>query len=255
MIKSVTIFGAGNVGTHLAKVLKPKVEINQIFSRNIEKARALSIEVGGKPETDLDNLELNSDLYLLAVTDNQIEVLGNKLDQLLSGKIITHTSGATALISGSKNNFDGVFYPLQTFSKTKSIDWSNTPILIEADNQKIEQTLISLANRISDKCQVITSEQRLSLHLAAVFACNFTNHILNISNDILQLKNLDIELLYPLIKETIQKAEKIGPKLSQTGPAKRGDIETMEKHLALLKESKLNQEIYKILSKSIASKP
>jgi predicted short-subunit dehydrogenase-like oxidoreductase (DUF2520 family) len=254
LIKSVTIFGAGNVGTHLAGVLKPKVEINQIFSRNIEKARALSIEVGGEPETNLDNLNLNSDLYLLAVTDNQIEVLGNKLNRLLSGKIIAHTSGATPLIPGGKNNFEGVFYPLQTFSKAKSIDWLNTPILIEAENKKAEHRLISLANRISDKCKVITSEQRLSLHLAAVFACNFTNHLLNISNDILRSKNLEIELLYPLIKETIQKAEKMGPKLSQTGPAKRGDDETMEKHLVLLKESKTDQEIYKILSESIASR-
>ncbi|MFT7150760.1 MAG: putative short-subunit dehydrogenase-like oxidoreductase (DUF2520 family), partial [Nonlabens sp.] len=145
----------------------------------------------------------------------------------------------------------GVFYPLQTFSRGKSINFEEVPIGIEGDDSFTEELLLKLGSEISPKAQRMDSRARKNLHLAAVFACNFTNHMLTISKEIMKNKGLDFELLSPLIEETVSKSLSLGPENSQTGPAKRGDLETLDKHYEALSESEDIAEIYRIVSQNI----
>ncbi|MCX8491522.1 MAG: DUF2520 domain-containing protein, partial [Cyclobacteriaceae bacterium] len=148
----------------------------------------------------------------------------------------------------------GVFYPLQSFSKQKKVDFKNIPIFIESQNQETDDFLLLMAKTISNQVVKIESDDRIALHVAAVFASNFTNHMLAISKSILQQNNLDFEWLKPLITETIQKSLAIDPNHAQTGPASRGDLEILDKHLEFLSDDEGVAEIYKIISQHIVNK-
>jgi predicted short-subunit dehydrogenase-like oxidoreductase (DUF2520 family) len=145
----------------------------------------------------------------------------------------------------------GVFYPLQTFSKTKKVDFKDIPIFIESNNIDTEQVLMLLAKAISNKVSKIGSEERKALHVAAVFASNFTNHMLTLSKNIIEQNSLNFDVLKPLILETINKSLAVGPENAQTGPAKRGDLEILDKHLEFIKDDPALAEIYKVLSQHI----
>jgi predicted short-subunit dehydrogenase-like oxidoreductase (DUF2520 family) len=148
----------------------------------------------------------------------------------------------------------GVLYPLQTFSKAKKVDFKTTPIFIESNTEEAEKVLTLLAQAISQQVAKITSEERKALHLAAVFASNFTNHMLTISKDILQQNSIDFTFLKPLILETITKSLALGPDQAQTGPAMRGDLEILDKHLEFLQEDESVAEIYKVISQHIVDR-
>jgi len=150
----------------------------------------------------------------------------------------------------SENNC-GVFYPLQTFSKNQKINFKDVPICIEANNKKTLNILSNLAKSVSNNIYFTNSEQRKSLHLAAVFACNFTNHLYSISENILKKENIDFEILKPLIIETANKIKNHSPLEMQTGPAIRNDKEIIKEHLKLLKRNKTEQNIYKLLTENI----
>lgn len=246
MIK-VVILGAGNVAFHLTNVLlkNKKVELLQVYNKNLTKIEYLrhSVEI----TDNLYNLNKNGDIYIIAISDDAISTFSKQL--ILPNKLVVHTSGSITLNDLKSNSNKGVFYPVQSFSKNKKVDFSIVPICIEAETASDLKLLEQLAKIITNKCYIINSEQRKKLHLAAVFVNNFVNHLYYLGNEICDKNNIPFEILHPLIKETSEKIEELSPFEAQTGPAKRNDIKTMEKQQDMLP---INQkEIYTLLSNSI----
>lgn len=246
----ITIIGSGNLATHIAKILYLKgIKINEIFSSNIENAKILAQKVNAHFNNNMKTIK-ESDLYIISVTDDKINEISEKIP--FKNKLVIHTSGSVDIKILSSNNRKGVIYPVQTFSKVKeNIDFYNTPFCIEAENEKDLEILIKLIKNISNNIYKIDSQQRKSIHISAVFACNFTNHLCSLANDICEENNIDFSILKPLIAETIEKIITIGPKKSQTGPAKRNDMEIIKKHLEFLKEDQNKKNIYSIITNSI----
>jgi predicted short-subunit dehydrogenase-like oxidoreductase (DUF2520 family) len=247
----ITLIGSGNVATHLAAAFKNAGHrIVQVYSRQMQNAALLAYHVKAEPIDDLILIDPETDLFVIAVKDDAIGIIAEQLAPL--NKLMVHTSGATdlfALLAFSDNV--GVFYPLQTFSKTKEVDFRNVSLCIEATDQNIAKRLKELAQTISNKVYDIDSAQRKTLHLAAVFACNFPNYLYNIAQQILAEHNLDFDLIRPLILETAEKVQNNLPVAIQTGPAVRNDETTMNNHLQLLKGSPQLQQLYTLLSQGI----
>jgi len=247
MIK-VIIIGGGNVAMHLAKIFVKTegISLVQIYNRSISAIEPLKKQT---PITDDINKLKKADIYIIAVSDKVIEQLSSKIN---AGKaIVVHTSGSTSINVLQQHKNYGVFYPLQTFSKDNPIDFLSIPICLEANNPDNLLLLEKLAKKISQTHHFVNSEQREQLHTAAVFVNNFVNHLYHIGNEICTEHKIESNILQPLIQETARKAARFSPYTAQTGPARRGDRHTIEKHLEKL--SKNQQEIYKLLSHSIAS--
>ncbi|WP_283640173.1 Rossmann-like and DUF2520 domain-containing protein [Mesonia mobilis] len=247
MIK-VVILGAGNVATHFFKAFKKaeNVEVIQVYNRS--EASLEVFKSNTQTTSDLAQLK-NADVFLVCVKDDAIETLISKLSQLsnLDG-IVAHSSGSVPLSASAKRN--AVFYPLQTFSKQTEVNFKEIPICIETSAAEDFPVLKQLAHSISEKVFEISSEQRKKLHLAAVFACNFSNYMYSIAEDLCNQNEVPFEVLSALIKETAQKATLHSPKSVQTGPAKRNDQATIKQHLAQLNNADY-KEIYKLLTQSI----
>jgi predicted short-subunit dehydrogenase-like oxidoreductase (DUF2520 family) len=242
----VLILGAGNLGYHLTKQLLNSTAINlvQVYNRSITKINYLKKTV---PITNkLSDLK-EADIYILCVSDNAISELSKQIN--FSNKLVIHTSGATTLhqIKSTKNK--GVLYFPQSFSKAKKIDFSKIPVCIEASSKTSLSLLKKLAIEFSTQYYVIDSEQRKQLHLAAVFANNFVNHLLHNAALICENNHIPFKILTPIIKETFEKIEKMSPFDAQTGPAKRNDTNTIINHQKLLNGIPLN--IYTLLTQSI----
>ena len=225
---SVLIVGNGNVATHLYTRLEKEDDIllNKINSRNI------------------NNIP-KSDITIIAVSDDAISQVSKNIDN----SFVVHTSGSMPLNELKNNSRKGVFYMLQTFTKDKSVDFSQIPFCLEAEKKEDYQVLESLAKMLSKRVYSISSEQRKILHVAAVFVNNFTNHLFKIGNDICEENNVPFEILHPLIQETAIKILSVSPDKAQTGPAKRNDEKTIKNHLTLLNQKQ--QEIYNILTDAI----
>jgi predicted short-subunit dehydrogenase-like oxidoreductase (DUF2520 family) len=187
-------------------------------------------------------------LFIIAITDDAIAEVSRQLP--FSNELVVHTSGSVSMQAINNKNRQGVFYPLQTFSKAKYVDFKEIPICIEAQNEKDLLTLESVAKSISNSVYTINSEQRKALHVAAVFVSNFTNHLYQIGNKICIDNELSFDILKPLIQETANKILTLSPQESQTGPAKRKDTQTINAHLNFLTNDN-QKEIYKLLTKSI----
>jgi predicted short-subunit dehydrogenase-like oxidoreductase (DUF2520 family) len=246
MIK-VVILGSGNVAQHLIKVMENSsmIDLIQVFARNPKQLNLLLNS--NKVISEYQKIAA-ADVYIISVSDNAIAEVSEKLP--FENRLVIHTSGSSALsVLGNKNR-KGVFYPLQTFTKGKNVDFSPIPICIEAENEQDIQLLETLALAISKKNFKINSEQRKSLHVAAVFVCNFVNHLYQIGNVICEANQIPFEVLHPLIQETAQKILEINPKEAQTGPALRNDTKTIEKHLDFLSDENY-RTIYKLLTQSI----
>ena len=243
----ITIIGSGNVAQHLIKAISTCAELNlvQIYARNSETISRLipNEKVISKVEELTD-----ADLYIIAVSDNAIAEVSAKLQ--FQNKLVAHTSGSCSIDELNSNNRKAVFYPLQTFSKTKELNFREVPICLEAQNEKDYQLLEKVAQLLSDKIYKISSIQRKSLHVSAVFVSNFANHLYQIGNEICEENNVDFEILKPLIQETAHKILSLSPNEAQTGPAKRNDTQTITSHLQFLTNEN-QKEIYKILTKSI----
>jgi predicted short-subunit dehydrogenase-like oxidoreductase (DUF2520 family) len=246
MIK-VVIIGSGNVAQHLIKVMQIAANVNlvQVFARNKKSINHLVKD--DKITSDYNAIK-EADVYIISVSDNAIAEVAENLP--FKNRLVVHTSGTSELSVLDDKNRKGVFYPLQTFSKFKEIDFSSIPICLEAENEEDFKTLQSLSQNISEKVFAISSEQRKSLHVAAVFVCNFVNHMYTIGNQICEEHNVPFEVLKPLIMETAQKISTLKPEDAQTGPALRNDTKTINKHLEFLQESNY-QELYKLLTQSI----
>lgn len=245
-IQNILIIGVGNVATHLALGLKKanfSVTLNgRAHKVNKDTAQKMgveyieSIQSYNKPEA----------LYLIAVNDASITSV---VEQIPSNATICYTSGSIDLGKFPNENI-GVFYPLQSFSKDRSLSLETVPFFIEAKNQQLEQLLVDLANKLSSSVHLANSETRGHLHLAAVFVNNFSNHMFTLASDYLSANGQHIDVLKPLLEETVKKLEYMTPSEAQTGPARRNDFNIIKKHEALL-EGKSAQEVYRIISNSI----
>ncbi len=250
MIK-VIIIGSGNVAQHLiaafqdSQNLGSEIELAQVFSR--QPANLSHLLDYDKITDNLDTL-VEADLYIIAVSDDAIADVSSQLP--FKDRLVVHTSGGVSLNALDNNNRKGVFYPLQTFTKNKAVDFKTIPICLESENATDFQLLDKVAKAISEKVFTINSEQRKALHVAAVFVNNFTNHLYQIGSEICQEHQVPFDILKPLIAETAQKIMTISPSEAQTGPAKRNDIATIEVHEAFLSNENY-QIIYKILTQSI----
>lgn len=244
---SVVILGAGNVATHLFKAFKNSEEASVIqwHNRSISKINSYKNEVS---ITD-DLLQLKeADLYIIAVSDDAIKTVSSQLP--FTDKLVVHTSGAAGIYDIDKKNKQGVFYPLQTFSKTTDIDFANVPICIEAVNVSDYQFLRKIGKSLGSPTKKVNTDQRKVLHLGAVFVNNFTNQLYRVAHEITESEGAEFDLLKPLILETAKKVQEISPYMAQTGPAKRNDRKTLKKHLKLLKTDH-HKDIYNLLTKSI----
>ncbi len=249
----VAIVGAGNVGWHLALSLENAGHyVTDIYSRHLRTAKALSKRLYNTSVTGSLNLsQSDAEIFLVAVSDEALEEVSASI-KIPPHAIIAHTSGAMSLnILSEYHENSGIFYPLQTFTKGHTLDFKKVPICIESVHQSIETVLHTLGSSISNEVYSVTSEDRKVLHVAAVFASNFGNYMLTIAQDILEEHDIDFELLHPLIVETIDKALNTNPAESQTGPARRGDIRTIQKHLKFLRYEPKLRKIYKLLSASL----
>ena len=253
-INTVSFIGAGNVATHLAVAFKKKVDINFIFSKSGTSARVLADHLSCKTTFEIEDL-IGSDLIIVAVADDQIIEVAEALkpfSEVIKNTIIVHTSGSVSskVFKGINDNY-GVLYPLQTFTKSRKIKIKNVPFLIVGSNKKTENKLFNLADRISRVVKQLGDADRKKLHLSAVIANNFINHLYFLSEEYCKVNNLDPTLLSPLVEETIAKALDKGGFDSQTGPARRNDDETIQRHLEALNSNTILQEIYTLFSISI----
>ncbi len=243
MIK-VAVIGYGNVAYHLIEHLadSPKINLAFIYSRTTKIDRELP--PGCKLTASLEDIR-DVDLAIIAVTDDAIAAVSCQLNVPL----VVHTSGAVPMNALQNTTSKGVFYPLQSFSKVKPVRFSEIPICIESEHKSDRVLLKQLAAILGAQTYAITSEQRTYLHVAAVFANNFSNHMYAIAHEICNAHKVPFEVLQPLIQETAAKVAVLEPKKAQTGPAIRKDEKTLAKHLHLLDTNE--QEIYRLLTKSI----
>ncbi len=247
----IVLIGAGNVATHFGLALKKAGhEILQVFSKSESSAHELSRKIKSKYTSDAKAISASADLYIVSISDHAIKGMLKSLT--VNSKIIIHTSGSVAMsVFGKRFKDHGVIYPLQTFSKERSLKFNEVPLLIEGNNAKTLSVISSLADSVSPFVFEMSSANRRTVHLAAVIANNFSNHLFVLAERVLKKKNIPFPLLGPLLHETVIKAIKLTPHDAQTGPAKRGDSKIIEEHLGMLKKDPSLQKIYKLMSESI----
>lgn len=247
----ITLIGAGNVATHLGQALKGHGHtIGQVYSRTYEAAQQLADILEAEAVANPGSINDGADVYLCALKDDVLESVLNGLTLL--DPLVVHTSGSLPLsvLSTCSTRF-GVLYPLQTFSKTKVVDLSKVPFFIEASDNRTFTLLTDLASQLSRIVQPLDSDDRAELHVAAVFACNFVNHLYGLADDIMQRRNLPFEHLLPLIDETASKVHELKPAEAQTGPAVRYDTSIISKHLDRLAIDPGQAAVYRCLTDSI----
>ena len=246
-MKNIILLGSGNVATHLGIALKnSNYTIVQVYSKSIENAKVLANKLDTQFTNNLSKLK-STDLIIVCINDDAILSV---LSQIKNTAIV-HTSGSIGLdVFKQKFTNYGVFYPLQTFNKEVDINISEIPFCIEGNSLEFEKQLIKIAKALSNNVVKMNSQQRKQLHIAAVFACNFSNHMYSIADDLLAKKNIDFKILLPLIRKTNANLENYRPKEVQTGPAKRKDTAIIQEHIATIKENEI-KELYHRISDNI----
>ncbi len=254
-VLKIVFIGAGNIASNLSEVFKKKLSAEiHIFSRTENSAKQLAEKLNVSFSNDFNKIPDEADIYFLSVSDNALnEIVNNQLlKKKINNQLVVHSAGAIdiEILKPLSANY-GVFYPLQTFSKFKSLDFKFIPICIEANSGFNYNTLSKYAFQLSDDVRKISSEQRKYIHLAAVFANNFVNHMFTISENILKEKEIDFKILFPLIQETIENLKNSSPKLLQTGPAVRNDMNVISEHLKMLGANENLIKIYTLISQDI----
>jgi predicted short-subunit dehydrogenase-like oxidoreductase (DUF2520 family) len=243
--------GAGNLATRLSVELHQKgFSIEHVYSRTEKSANALAEKLETDYTTSVQEISPDADVYFIALKDSAFEEVLPRIN--FKNKLLVHCSASMPLSSLENYSTNiGVLYPLQTFSKERQIDFSEIPVFIEANSPENEKMLGQIAEKISASVSVLNSEQRLHLHVAAVFACNFVNHFYAIAGEVLKSQNVPVDVLNPLIMETARKVQEMDPKKAQTGPAVRYDNNVIEKHLMALNDFPEFKKIYKMVAESI----
>lgn len=251
-IKRITIIGAGNVGHNFGLAFRQAgYLIHEIFSKTQNSALLLSQTLNCNYTTNLEEISPLADLYIVAVNDDALDSVVKKIK--IKDKPIIHTSGFTSLEVFKQNGFTkyGIFYPVQSFSKNETESLSQLPICVEGNSQEMENLLISLAGSVSNKVFSMDSKKRQALHIASVFANNFSNQMFQIAYEILKSNNISFEIIRPLVSKTAAKIKSELPINTQTGPAKRNDANLIKNHLEYLNENSDYQAIYDLVTKSI----
>lgn len=249
-IKRISLIGAGRVAHHLGTELhKHGAEIISVYGRDPEESKELAQKLGTNQSLSLDT-KINADLILIAVSDDAVAEVAHRLPEGTDA-LVVHTSGAVPMTDLPDHLRRGVFYPLQSFSFDKQVRWENVPFCIEAENDEDVNALGELAERISRKVHLLSSKQRKALHLAAVFANNFSNLMFEYAEEILEKAEIDRSILHPLIVETSNKVLMQPAAKAQTGPAKRGDTDTIKAHRMLMEEGSSLREVYDLLTAEI----
>lgn len=241
----IVIIGSGNVAYHMAKAFSLKgIPLAQIFGRNENELKKIAEELNLPYSTE--HLK-DADLYLICVSDHSVEGVSKIVTK--KNSLVAHTSGSLPkeILSGEYRKAS--FYPLQTFSKSKDLEYEKIPFFIEAENKEDQKLLSDLASVVSKNVMESTHEKRKYIHLTAVFACNFVNHLFSRAKEISDSQEIPFDYFLPLIDETVQKIYEIEPKMAQTGPAVRNDVRILQLHEQLLKDESL--EIYKTMNHSI----
>jgi len=251
---NVFIIGSGNIAFHMSEAFrKNNIGISGIYSRNEAEGQLLAKEANVERYERLKSIAKDADVYLICVSDDAIASVVDQLPKSIKkSKIIAHTSGSRSLnetLQSCKNA--GVFYPLQTFTKGKKLAYNSIPFCINGTNKKTIKRLTELAQSISNSVHTFDDNQRKHIHLSAVIINNFINHLIFISEDLLEGEFIDPDILQPLLQETMRKQESLGAFEAQTGPARRLDAETLSSHLDLLRRQKDYKAIYMSISKSI----
>jgi len=253
---NIVCIGAGKLANQLMPALEREgYDILQVYSRTIANAQSLASLLHKASATD-DFLKIQpgADLYFFAIKDDAIEIVARQVTHLENANsVFVHGSGVLPM-NAIPFHRRGIFYPLQTFSPSHAVDWKNTPILITAASAEITSALTQLAEKISNLVYGVVDEDRAVLHVAAVFANNFTNHMLTLAENICADHNVSFDILRPIIQETVVKALEVGPANSQTGPAIRGDQHTIEQHLKLLSNDPALKELYLKITESIRAR-
>ncbi|MEI6696770.1 MAG: DUF2520 domain-containing protein [Bacteroidota bacterium] len=247
-IKKIVIIGAGSLATNLALALHNNgLQLIQIVNRTIMNATILAKRVNASFTNNLDEIEQNADLYIIAIADAGISEIIKSMN--LIDKLVVHTAGTIEMevLKSVSCNY-GVFYPLQTFSKTDITAFDKIPVCIEANSPENARLLIELGEKLSKNVQSITSSQRKMLHISAVFSCNFSSYMHLIAHQLLTENQLPFDLLQPLILRTAEKVQILQPEDALTGPARRNDTAVMDEHLQLLSNHIEFQAIYKLIS-------
>jgi predicted short-subunit dehydrogenase-like oxidoreductase (DUF2520 family) len=248
---NISFAGAGRVASALCRIMYSKdFNIELIVSLSQQNGRSLADSCEASWSDKLIFPE-NTDILIVAVPDHNLEEVLNNL-VCPSETLVVHTAGSMGMdVFPGKIKKKGVLYPLQTFSKNRTVDFNGLPFLIETPDDKYSATLKSLAESIGGTAYFADSSKRRMAHLAAVFICNFTNHMLTEGKELAVNAGLSFDLFKPLLEETISKAMALGPENAQTGPAVRNDQNTIEKHLDLLSFSPATQNVYREMTRSI----
>ena len=252
----VVFIGAGNLAWNIAPAIDSlkDFEVVQVVARTLESARSVSCRLANaQPLCSTDLIDSTADVYIIAVGDSDIPLISARLAGVNTSAIWAHTSGSISLdtlIPLGKNI--GVFYPMQTFSKGREISIDSVPFFIEGSNDSVTRQLTAIARQLSDSVTLLSGDDRTLLHAAAVFACNFTNHLLAISSELLSHRGISFDVMKPLVEETVIKAFATGPDNGQTGPARRGDISTINRHADIIGQQ--YARLYRLLSDSIINR-
>lgn len=254
MVKNrIVLIGAGNVATHLGKALQ-KVGYNvvQVYSRTEASASALGTLLGVEYTISLDAICTDAEMYIVALKDSALQQLLSSIVKNREGALFVHTAGSMPMDiwKGYAVRY-GVLYPMQTFSKHRDVNFDDVPFFVEANNGDSLEKLKAMALSLSRNVYEMDSEQRKYLHLAAVFACNFTNHMYALCDLLLSERGIPFEVMLPLIDETVRKVHELKPIEAQTGPAVRYDENVINCHLSMLQEHPEMYDLYEKISKSI----
>ncbi len=250
MIQNIIMIGSGNMATQLGNALAKKgFNIRQVYSYTLENAEKLADQLNAYATNNLADIQTSADLYIIAVKDAVLHQVIEHLPQVKG--IVTHTAGSMSMDLLLRFDKHGIIYPFQTFTKEREVDFSVIPILLETSDEEVYNDLKVFAKKISQTVIACDSNQRRQIHLAAVFACNFANHMYAIADGILQKNNISFDVIKPLIKETAEKVQEVAAENAQTGPAIRGDQNVIDKHLKLLSDDAELSALYRKLTNRI----
>lgn len=252
----IALIGAGNLATVLGHALyNAKHDIVQVYSRTMAAAKQLAERLNAVPTDKLETITNDADLYIIALKDSVLDEVIGKICPNRSEKLFVHTAGSMPIdVFRGRTERYGVLYPMQTFSKTRIVDFRNIPVFVEANSISTMQTIIGVAQSVSDNVQELSSTDRRYLHLAAVWACNYVNHCYDLAAEVLQKVGLPFDVMLPLTDETARKVYELSPCEAQTGPAIRYDENIIEAQMQLMNDNPKAQKIYELMAKSIHEK-
>jgi len=248
----IVMIGSGNLATQLSLALTDAgQEIVQIFSRTQAHAQTLAEQIGCPYTTSVDAILRDADVYILSVKDDALSALAAAVCGARQQALFIHTAGSMPmdLFKGHATQY-GVLYPMQTFSKTRRVNFREIPCFIEASSAEALATIRQLSESISEHVVDCDSEKRKKMHLAAVLACNLTNHCYRLAERVLEAEQIDFHLFLPLIEETARKVTMMSPREAQTGPMVRYDQNVMAMQMSMLSDAR-TREIYRLMAESI----